>query len=779
MRAIDLAEREARDPMAVGHKAANLARFAATFRVPPAFCLTTDVYDELKAALTPDGAAERSALRACVAEGYERLAVTVVADDPRVAVRSSATGEDSEDASFAGQHETILNVSGVDAVVEAVLECWRSAGNERVTAYRKEKGIDAPAQVAVLVQQMVDADVSAIAFGIDPVSGDDSVVVIDAAAGLGDKIAAGEITPDRYVIRKKDLFVTGPVHGALNDGLAREIGKLTLALERENAHPVDVECAFAKGVLYLLQCRPITTLAAAFPVVWTHPDDAKLHWRRDDAHFAGPVPRLVSDYTKNGPEFGVTRRSEIFDLPVRTRFESFGGRPYVTPVRRHPTGDLNELQRGATARVRAYSRGTARRWEEEFLPALHAHYAWYEARTADVGLVSRAALREMWPEIWTRLNAMWVIHMLTVWSAFSAADELAESYERLVGGGTVEALKLTQGRAHTLQKLERDLAALRKVRESRDAAALAAAMTAFLDTPHGNLGNTSEDLRAAAWRDDPSLLFAELDRRLRAPPDDPEARHARLIAEGEAVAIRTRQALRDRPADLAIFEEILALAQAVAPLTEEHNYHLDRQVQSILRRLVLAVGARMSTDGQLGAAEDIFFFHVEEIGTALHDGERLHERARERAAEYSSWGRLRHPRTLGALPPTNAPVARMDLLHTTKQDDANVVKGVAASAGVRRGEVCIVRGTQDFDKLRAGGVLVCRSSNVSWVPLFTLAGAIVTDVGGPLSHAAVVAREFGVPAVVGCGVALTTLRDGELVEVDGDRGTVRKLDPTA
>src|SRR5713101_5063857 len=227
MRAIDLAEREARDPAAVGHKAANLARFAATFRVPPAFCLSTTVYDELNAALTTEGRDERDTLRACVAGGYDRLAVTVAADDPRVAVRSSATGEDSADASFAGQHETILNVRGVNAVVDAVLECWRSAGNERVTAYRKEKGIDAPVQVAVLVQQMVDADVSAIAFGVDPVSGDDTVVVIDAAEGLGDKIAAGEITPDRYVVRKNDLFVTGPVHGALDDEQAREIGKLT------------------------------------------------------------------------------------------------------------------------------------------------------------------------------------------------------------------------------------------------------------------------------------------------------------------------------------------------------------------------------------------------------------------------------------------------------------------------------------------------------------------------------------------------------------------------
>src|SRR6185503_21233800 len=116
--------------------AANLARFAASYRVPPAFCLATSVDAELKTALSPDGTDERAALRAGVADGYARLAATVGEREPRVAVRSSATGEDSAEASFAGQHETILNVRGVDAVVDAVLECWRSVGNERVMAYR-------------------------------------------------------------------------------------------------------------------------------------------------------------------------------------------------------------------------------------------------------------------------------------------------------------------------------------------------------------------------------------------------------------------------------------------------------------------------------------------------------------------------------------------------------------------------------------------------------------------------------------------------------------------
>jgi pyruvate,water dikinase len=114
-----------------------------------------------------------------------------------------------------------------------------------------------------------------------------------------------------------------------------------------------------------------------------------------------------------------------------------------------------------------------------------------------------------------------------------------------------------------------------------------------------------------------------------------------------------------------------------------------------------------------------------------------------------------------------------------RQDDALVMKGVAASGGRRRGPAKLVWTTDDFKKMKPGDVLVCRSSNVSWIPLFTIAGAVVADVGGALSHAAVVAREFGVPAVVGVGVAFERLRDGMIVEVDGDRGTVRPISATS
>lgn len=774
MRAIELGHEDARDARAVGHKAASLARFAATFRVPPAFCLATSVYDELKAAMDGDDAA-RAALTTLVADAYGRLAAAVGVAEPRVAVRSSATGEDSADASFAGQHETILDVSGVGAVVEAVLECWRSAGNERVTAYRREKGISEPVSVAVLVQQMVSSEVSAIAFGVDPVSGDRDVVVIDAATGLGDRIASGEVTPDRYVVRKDDLSVRGPADGSLSETQAREVAKLTLALERENGHEVDVECAFANGELHLLQCRPITTLDQQFPVVWDDPEDAKYHWVRDDAHSGAPQPRLLGDYVLEAPTFGMRRRAELDDAPIFARTQPFLGRTYNSLRRRSMQGDPAELERAMIAKARASARTFRRTWDEEYVPRLRAHWEWMAQATRDAATLPLDELAARWDALWPRVNDIWTMHMLTTSRAYTVMDELTETYEELTGRPRVEALKLTQARAPSLQKLGRDLHALTAVYASGDRAAFERARGAFL-AEHGNLGSSGEDIRDLPWADDHALLERELARRAAGPQEDPEVRAARLIAEGDEVERRARELLRDRPEDLARFEDVLAAARSTGPLTEEHNYVIDRQVMSNVGRLFRAIGARMAREGLIAEPADIHLFHIREISEALRSRRDLRDLARERAAEYAAWNRLRHPKTLGAPAPADSAPVPSGLNYRVAQDAADVIKGAPASSGVRRGRVCIVRGMGDFAKMRKGDILVCRSSNVSWIPLFTIAAAVVTDVGGPLSHAAVVAREFGVPAVVGCDVAMERLRDGDLIEVNGDAGTVRKIE---
>lgn len=277
----------------VGGKTANLGRLASMHRVPPGFCITTRAFlaaTRTQAEPYPDLPALAAGTRDELADAYDMLARRVGVADPSVAVRSSAADEDGEQASFAGQHETYLNVSGADAVASAVQRCWASAGASRAIEYRRRQNLrDDGVRLAVLVQHLVPADVSAVAFSANPLTGCRDEVVINASWGLGESIVGGTVTPDTYVLRKPDLAVTSvqiaekrrmtvPVpegtrevdvprllrsRRALTDEQAAEIGALARSLEATMGWPVDVECAFRDGTLFLLQCRPVTTLSAA------------------------------------------------------------------------------------------------------------------------------------------------------------------------------------------------------------------------------------------------------------------------------------------------------------------------------------------------------------------------------------------------------------------------------------------------------------------------------------------------------------------------------------
>ncbi|MBN1888467.1 MAG: PEP/pyruvate-binding domain-containing protein [Thermoflexales bacterium] len=272
------------DPLVVGGKAANLGRLASTHPVPPGFCLAA--HNAGSNILTPQ-------LHAELVTAYARLGERCGALQPSVAVRSSAVDEDGQQASFAGQHESYLNVVGSDAVEQAVLRCLASAQTERALHYRRSHGLEGEPSVAVLVQQLVVADVSAVVFSADPRTGDRGRVVINATWGLGESLVGGTVTPDLFVVRKSDavrlandailsrqvmdkatMTVARPegtrevpvprcmrLVPSLDDGQIVALARLACALEASQGWAVDLECAFQVGQLYLLQCRPITTLS--------------------------------------------------------------------------------------------------------------------------------------------------------------------------------------------------------------------------------------------------------------------------------------------------------------------------------------------------------------------------------------------------------------------------------------------------------------------------------------------------------------------------------------
>lgn len=278
----------------VGGKVANLSRLAAEHHVPPGFCLTTVAYDRARASgFALDEAAATlgrlpSALSGAMASAYRTLAERLGEGEVSVAVRSSAVDEDGAAASFAGQHESYLNVVGLEAVAEAVQRCWASGRSARALDYRRHHGLGPEGGgMAVLVQQLVVADASAVVFSANPVTGSGDEVVINASWGLGESIVGGTVTPDSYVVQKTDLAITARQIGekgrmtvlvaggtrevevprlfrsrpTLEDAQVTSLARLALALEATMGWPVDVECAYQGSQLYLLQCRPITTLA--------------------------------------------------------------------------------------------------------------------------------------------------------------------------------------------------------------------------------------------------------------------------------------------------------------------------------------------------------------------------------------------------------------------------------------------------------------------------------------------------------------------------------------
>ena len=281
------------DPAVVGGKAANLSRLASNHRVPPGFALTASAFQRALGGTSvsdadfSSGRSLPSTLYDQLSDAYRGLSRLCQETELRVAVRSSALAEDSAGASFAGQHDTYLNIVGEEAVADAVARCWASVTNPHALDYRRQQGLsEDDLRIGVLVQQLVQADVSAVVFSANPVTGDRAEVVINGSWGLGESVVGGTVTPDSYVVSKEDLTVlsrqiaqkllmTVTVPGgtqevdvprflqtqpSVTDAQAVEMAQIAVELEKTMGWPVDIECAYQAEQLYLLQCRPVTTL---------------------------------------------------------------------------------------------------------------------------------------------------------------------------------------------------------------------------------------------------------------------------------------------------------------------------------------------------------------------------------------------------------------------------------------------------------------------------------------------------------------------------------------
>jgi phosphohistidine swiveling domain-containing protein len=857
------------DRLLVGGKAANLSGLAGDYNVPPGFCLTVEFFDRVEPERQQFEEGHRPALPPALlqllANAYAMLAARCGNEHLAVAVRSSAVEEDSHPASFAGAYETDLNVVGVEELAAAVVRCWVSAASPRALEYRRSRGLAIDAvRVAVLVQQFVPADVSAVVFSADPVSGRDDHVVIEANWGLGESIVAGRATPDTYVARKrepavvsraiadKSVITIAAARGTrdvtvprvlrrqpvLDEARATEIAALAQNLEARLGRPVDVECSYRGDDLHLLQCRPLTALRGVdaqartaslkepvlgssatdapapspipappdFTVHWEPPVDAHLFWMMDRMHVPEPVPCLAEPFLRHCYEHGFNLAAKPYSWPFRVRARRINTYWYLTfaplGVTPHELDALNERSQDA---FNTASGRLAEIWHTEVLPEVQRYLADWEA--FDLRAATWAQLSAHLEQTIARSERVWELHFLVchpMLVAMSAFDDLC--HDLLGDGDAFEKDKLLQGLDN--KSLETDRALWRLSRKARAAPEVRAAveqsepgdlMPALERTAAGrqfvadlrdfleHYGRRAVRILVSdpSWIEDPTPVFISL-REYAAQPDRDLAEEQRERAqERERVVADVRHRLQDYPAALARqFEFYLKAAQEASVLHADHNIWIDQRAMYQIRRVLLEFGRRFREAGVIGHADDVFHLTLEELRRKASALSALDRRplVRSRQAEIEHFRSITPPPALGSMPagpPLDTPLGRALNEYfgvpVMAGPDPQTLRGHPASAGTVRGPARVVRSLSEADRVRAGDILVAVATMPAWTPLFATIAAVVTDVGGVTSHCAVVAREYGIPTVVGTTVATSVIRDGQLLEVDGHAGTVRIL----
>ena len=539
-----------------------------------------------------------------------------------------------------------------------------------------------------------------------------------------------------------------------------------------------------------------------FPITWEEPSDPEVSWEWDDMHMPFALAPLAADYVRV-LGLGFNQCYELFgDFPQRWHCRVWNGYAFFGHQRNVPDSDWEALSARWLQVMRARADVTEAYWTDEVLPEIKSIDA--RIRAFPVESLGAAELAAAWDEAWQLIGRLWQIHFNVILGPYTILEELADVYEALVTGAAPgESLRLIQGVRHELfaaesgmERLAESGAAKPAIREllveatcgaegqhravGVDEIAVLDGGPAFLDElddfldEHGHMGQPFDDLSMASWAEDPAIVLGELGRRLAHPPEPAEARRLRLAADADALADAVRARLAGQPDELERFEALLTLSRAIGPLTEVHNYWIDRLAQARLRAFSMRVGARLAGQGCFEVAPDILYLHRDEVRELIERPVDVRALVAERRSEHERQRTSAPPRQVGAPPARSGESDRFDGQRFTSEE-ADVLLGTGASPGTARGPARVTLGPADFGRIRSGDVIVCPSSNPSWVPVFTLAAGLVTNTGGILSHAAVVAREFGLPAVVGTGDATTRIRDGQLVEIDGSTGRVRLL----
>ena len=712
-----------------------------------------------------------------------------------LAVRSSAKCEDSATSSFAGEFETVLNVQTDKAILEAIYKVRQSQKSDRVKAYSRKQGIESTNEIAVVIQQMVQAEISGVLFTVEPITGNRTSMTGNYVHGLGESLVSGETNAETFTLNRQKGQYNGPVE---LKRFSRKLYRLANNLEKELDCPQDIEWSIENGKLYILQSRPITSLIGhnSFTGEWNDSMTGDYLWT--NTNFVEAVPDVMTPITWS--------LMQILHFETMTAIMP-GKLPYVGNICGRPY--LNISLAISILRASGMKHSNAlRRFEELFghlpeelefsVPKIFNIWDILSLIPANIKLeiAFRKRIRKM-PEfvaeaperckhlkkeikkvntktilaaLWQNeirpylVNAFYMLRGAMKWFDNPAAI-LRHDLIKLVGTSDANALLSNISDDKELLASLGPVVGLSKIVRGKMSRA------EYMEK-YGHRGIHEWEISCRRPEEEPDWLDRQLKGFIKSPVDT-DVRLKKQQSEFEDVWQRF---CRLHPNKLKSIRKRIKKFAANARIREAVRSETTRVV-GVVREFALRAGELT------GLNADIFFIHLNEISEILLNNTSTEKLIPSRRKMYILYSSLPPYPTIinGRFNPfqwAKDPNRRSDLFDSHASmtiKDSKIIKGFPGAAGRRKGIVRCLSSMEESDKFQPGEILVTANTNVGWTILFPKASAIVTDVGAPLSHAAIVARELGIPAVIGCGNATMRLHTGDKILVDGGQGVIKVL----
>jgi len=759
-----------------GGKGANLGELfhIAGINVPDGFCVTTeafasgeDIEGEIIAALVHHG------------------------EDAAYAIRSSATAEDGLTTSFAGQYDSYLNIVGRESVLRQIRQCRASFFSERAVAYRLQNGFDdANIQLAVIVQKMVAAEASGVLFTADPVSGNRKVSSIEAVRGLGDALVSGTVNPDSRVLTEEQTLQL------------KQIGR---TIEAHFGRPQDIEWCLAEGKFYIVQSRPITTL---YPIPVAGDTENHVYvsvghqqmmtdafrplgisfWQLSTfrpmavaggrlfvdvaKELASPAGReiLINVLGKNDPLI----RDALTELLVRGDFikalpqdENAPTPPDFQTLTDFDPALVGELIRRSEASISELKQAIQQKAGVELIDFILAN-----TQELRKGLVDPRGFAIFM----TAMNASyWLNEKMEEWlGEKNAADMLSLSAPNNItsemGLALLDVADVIRQYPAVIEYLENGDFSLDGLSQFAGGIDARAAIQSFLDR-YGMRCVGEIDITRTRWSEQPSILIPMILSNIR--NFEPGA-GLRKFEQGRQQALEKQAELLTRLRQLPDGEQKAADTKRMIDLMRNgigyREYPKYSKVSRtwVYKQALLREADRLVKAGVLVAKEDIYFLTLEELRAVIGTRQADHLLIARRKAEQLRNEKLTPPRIL------TSDGEGLNGHYRRENLPAGALIGLPVSSGVIEGRARVILRVEEA-VLEPGDILVTAFTDPSWTPLFVAIKGLVTEVGGLMTHGAVIAREYGLPAVVAVPNATRLIRDGQRIRVNGTEGVVELL----